>query len=180
MSHLQGDPRKPNGDIVVAKDEDARLAALRLCGIMHTPREAAFDHIVFTVAQLFRAPIAMLALVDDQVVWAKALVGPMAQEQPRSDTICSLVVESGQLLLIEDTTVDARFLHLPSLREDPPLRFFAGAPLLGPDRQPIGTLAVFDYYPRTVSDRQQAQLVQLAQEAGELLRLRVPGLDLTS
>ena len=147
---------------------------------MHTPREAAFDHIVFTTAQLFRVPIAMLALVDDTVVWAKSLVGPIVQERPRGETICTQVVEAGQLLVIEDTTVDARFLHLPSLREELPLRFFAGAPLLGPDRQTIGTLAVFDHHPRTVSERQQAQLTQLAQEAGELLRLRVPGLDISA
>ena len=165
---------------VAPKDEDARLAALKSCAVMHTPREAAFDHIVFTAAQLFRVPIAMLALVDDRVVWAKSQVGPMAQERPRAETICTQVVEAGQLLVIEDTTVDARFLHLPSLHEEPPLRFFAGAPLLGPDRQTIGTLAVFDHHPRTVSERQQAQLAQLAHEAGELLRLRVPGLDISA
>ena len=147
---------------------------------MHTPREAAFDNIVFTAAQLFRVPVAVLALVDDKVVWAKALVGPMPVERPRNQTLCAQVVESGQLLVVEDTTVDARFAALANLPDALPLRFFAAAPLFGPGRQPVGVLAVFDRHPRNVPERQQVQLVQLAQEAGELLRLRVPNLDLTT
>ena len=163
----------------MAKDESARLAALASCAIMHTPREAAFDNIVFTAAQLFRVPVAVLALVDDKVAWAKALVGPMPVERPRGRTLCTQVIETGQLLVIEDTTVDARFAALATQMDEQPLRFFAGAPLFGPGRQPVGALAVFDRHPRTAPERQQVQLVQLAQEAGELLRLRVPTLDLT-
>ena len=164
----------------MAKDESARLAALASSAIMHTPREAAFDNIVFTAAQLFRVPIAVLALVDDKVAWAKSLVGPMPVEQPRNQALCTPVVETGQLLVVEDTTVDARFAALANQMDELPLRFFAAAPLFGPDRQPVGALAVFDRHPRNVPERQQAQLVQLAQEAGELLRLRVPNLDLTA
>ena len=147
---------------------------------MHTPREASFDNIVFTAAQLFRVPAAVLMLVDDKVAWAKSMVGLMPVEWPRNQTLCTQVVETGQLLVIEDTTVDARFAALASPLNEQPLRFFAGAPLFGPGRQPVGALAVFDRHPRTVPERQQIQLMQLAQEAGELLRLRVPTLDLTA
>lgn len=167
-------------NVVAAKDESARLAALASCAIMHTPRESAFDNIVFTAAQLFRAPVAILSLVDDKVAWAKAYVGPVPIERPRDETLCAQVVEAGQLLVIEDTTVDARFAALAPSLDGLQLRFFAGAPLFGPGRQPVGALAVFDRHPRNVPERQQVHLVQLAHEAGELLRLRVPGLDLTA
>ena len=166
--------------LVKSHDETARLAALKSCAVMHTPRETAFDNLVYTAAQLFRVPMAMLALVDDKTVWAKAHVGPLPQERPRHDTVCTHVVETNKLLVIEDLAADARFATLPGVEQDPPLRFFAGVPLLGPDRQPIGTLAVFDRFPRSVPERQQTQLIQLAQEASELLCLRVPGLDLTA
>ena len=166
--------------MVAAKEEGLRLAALQSCAVMYTPREAAFDSIVYTVAQLFRVPIALLVLIDDKVAWAKALVGPMAKERLRDDALCTHVVQSGRVLIVEDASIDARFAHMSILQADPPLRFFAGAPLFGPARQAVGTLAVYDRHPRSVPERQQTQLVQLAQEAGELLRLRVPGLDLSA
>ena len=147
---------------------------------MDTPPEAGFNNIVFTVAQIFRASIAMLNLVDDRRSWAKALVGPIMQSQARNDTFCRVVIETGQDLLVEDAAKDPRFSAIPCVAHEPHVRFFIGAPLLGPGKHVIGALCALDRHPRTIRDAQQMQLRQLALQAGELLRLRVPGLDLYS
>ena len=68
------------------------MAALAACAVLDTGREAAFDSIVFTVAQLFRAPMAMLTLIDSSRVWAKATVGPLVREWARHEVFCNAFV----------------------------------------------------------------------------------------
>ena len=165
---------------VEARDERERLAALAACAIMDTPRESAFDNLVFTAAQLFRVPMAMLTLVGDTRVWVKSCVGPLPREWDRSNSFCHMVVESDQLLIVEDATTDSRFARTPGVMEPPHIRFCASAPLHGPSQHVIGALCVVDLHPRSVPDRQKTQLQQLAREAGELLRMRVPNLDLSA
>ena len=166
--------------VSISKHESDRMAALAACAVLDTGREPAFDSIVFTVAQLFRAPMAMLTLVDSSRIWAKATVGPLLKEWARNEGFCHAVVDTGELLVIEDASVDARFSALSCVAAEPFIRFCASAPLLGPGRHVVGALCVLDRHPRTVPERQRAQLVQLAHEAGELLRLRVPDLDLSA
>lgn len=156
-----------------ARDEVARLASLARCAVMDTPREAAFDNIVFTVAQLFRAPMAMLTLVHESRVWAKASVGPIAREWLRTETFCDHLVARGELLVVEDASADRRFADMPTVSSAPGIRFFAGAPVFGPDRHVVGALCVLDRLSRTVQDRQRMQLMQLASEASNLLRGRI-------
>lgn len=158
-----------------SRDESDRLAALAACAVMDTPREGAFDCIVFTVAQLFRVPMALLALVDDSRVWAKASVGPISRDIARSKSLCTAVVEGKTLIVAEDATVDPRFASQAAVAPQDRIRFFAGAPLKGPDDYVVGALCVFDHHTRTVPERQQAQLLQFAAQTSELLRSRIAG-----
>jgi GAF domain-containing protein len=159
-------------------NETARIAALDACAVMHTPREAMFDNIVFTVAQLLRVPMSMLSLIHKDVVWAKSSVGPTGTEWQRSQTFCQHVL-GGDTLLVEDATADQRFAGLEAVAAEPHIRFALVVPVLGPDRFVVGGLCAFDRSPRTISERQRGQVAQLAAQAGELLRLRVPNLDVT-
>lgn len=159
-------------------DDVARVAALEACAVMGTPREASFDNIVFTAAQLFRLPMAALTLVDAHRVWVKASVGPLPQEWARPLSFSNVIIASDQITVIEDAYADPRFAALSNASGDLRIRFVAGVPIRGPAGHHIGALCVFDRLSRTISERQRLQLQQLAVEAGELLRLRVPHLDL--
>ena len=165
---------------VEARDERERLAALEACAIMDTPREPAFDNLVFTAAQLFRVPMAMLTLIGSTRVWVKACVGPLPTEWDRPHSFCQIVVDTNQMLIVEDATSDGRFTQTAGVLTPPHIRFCASAPLHGPSQHVIGALCVVDRHPRSVPDRQKIQLMQLAREAGELLRMRVPNLDLSA
>ena len=161
-------------------DDPARLAALAACQVLDTGRETAFDNIAFTAAQMFRVPWARITLVDANRVWAKANVGTLPIDTPRNETLCRFVVETRRLLVIDDTMTDARFAQLPAVAREPYIRFFAGAPVIAPGNFVVGALCVLDRLPRTIAERQQALLMQLAHEAGELLRLRTSGVDLSA
>ena len=159
--------------------EAARLAALAACDVLYTGREPAFDNVVFTLAQMFRVPMAMLTLVSQDRVWAKAKVGALQAEWQRTETFCRVVVEAGEVLIVEDASLDPRFATMACVLDEPRIRFCASAPLHGPGGHAIGALCALDRHARTVPDRQRSQLVQIAHEASELLRIRVPGLDVS-
>lgn len=160
------------------RDEGSRLAALAACAILDTPRETPFDNLVFTTAQLFRAPMAALSLVDADRVWVKASVGTMDKEFARGSSFCHFIIESREVTIIEDATLDPRFANLALVTGASRIRFVAGAPLRGPGGHLIGALCAFDRQPRSVAHTQRVHLAQLALEASELLCLRVPDLDL--
>ena len=155
-------------------DEQARLESVDACHVIGTPREPGFDSIVFTAAQLFRVPMAMLAIVARDRIWVKSHVGPLPNEWPRPKTFCTSVVEENVMLVVEDTLVDSRFAQMALVSTPPNIRFYAGIPILGPGNRAVGTLAVLDRTPRTVPERARIQLVQLGREAEDLLRRRAP------
>lgn len=157
-----------------SEDEIARLRAVNACGVIDTPRESSFDSIVFTAAQLFRVPMAMLAIVTRDRVWLKSCVGPLPPEWPRHESFCTVVVDRNQMLVVEDTTIDSKYAQAPMVGNAPNVRFYAGIPILGAGNQPIGTLSVLDRHPRTVPERARTQLQQLAREAEDLLKRRTP------
>ena len=153
--------------------EQRRLAALAACNVLDTPREPSFDNIVFITAQLFRVPMAQLAFVTENRVWLKASVGRLQQNVPREAAFCPAVIGLNALLVVEDAFTDQRFAQLPMVTAQPPVRFYAGVPLHGPQAQVVGTLSVLDNAPRTVPDRARNQLLQLAGEVDALLNQRV-------
>ena len=152
--------------------EQRRLAAVAACNVLDTPREAAFDNLVFIAAQLFRVPMATLAVVAEDRVWLKARVGRLSQNVPRLAAFCTTVVDLDDVLVVEDASADPRFALLPMVVGQPHVRFYAGVPLHGPEAEVVGALCVLDNTPRTVPERARAQLLQLAREAELLLNQR--------
>lgn len=145
------------------------------CALMDMGREPAFDSIVFTAAQLFRVPMAMLAIVGTRSVWVKASVGPLPKAAAAEQTFCATAVLHDSMLVIEDSMTDNRFNTLQVVLGEPGIRFYAGVPLHDSENKAIATLCVLDRMPRTVPNRARLQLLQLAQEAENLIRRRVAG-----
>lgn len=162
--------------------EDAvQHAAVHALRILDTPRDPAFDRLVFIAAQLFRTPIAAVAVMDADRVWYKARVGVIGQAAARDVAFCSVTARQGSPLLIEDASMDQRFHDNPLVCGPPGLRFYAGVPLLAPDgicarlgvdSMAVGALCVMDRRRRVVAPGQMGHLEQLAREATALLAAR--------
>jgi GAF domain-containing protein len=166
VTFLRPEPVPPN--------EQGRLTRLKRYSVLDTARDPTFDRFVFTAAQLFRVPIAMITLVDEDRQWFKARVGIAVAETPREIAFCNQTITSDDLLVIEDTTLDSRFAADPLVRGAPFIRFYAGAPLITPDRQRIGTICILDRQPRTLLSNQIFQLQQLASSVVQQLELQTP------
>jgi len=74
-------------------------------------------------------------------------------------------------MVIEDLARDRRFANNPILKEHG-IRFYAGAPLLAPNGQPIGSLCLLDLKPRQLTDREKRLLQEYASEIMEEIASR--------
>ncbi|WP_111641121.1 sensor domain-containing diguanylate cyclase [Marinimicrobium alkaliphilum] len=144
--------------------EEVRLAALAAYEILDTPEEAAFDELVEVAAYICDAPIAVINFVDRHRQWFKAVKGLGVRETPLDVSICAHAIMQPGLFIVPDTTRDPRFAQNPLVTGEPHLRFYAGALLESHDGQPLGTLCVLDYKPRTLSERQAFALQALANQ----------------
>ncbi len=142
--------------------EDERVAALHSLRLLDTPPEDRFDRITRLARHLFDVPIALVSLVDVDRQWTKSRAGTAPIQIPRDASFCSRVVASAELLEIPDATADPRFADNPSVVGGAHIRFYAGAPVLGPSGHVLGTLCVLDRVPRRLTARQRAELGELA------------------
>lgn len=140
--------------------EAERLAALRRYDVLDTLPEAAFDRIVRLAAQLFGMPIALVSFIDADRQWFKARIGLEADKTPRAIAFCNTAIEGSVVYQVPDAVLDPRHADSPLVVADPGVRFYAGAPLLTPEGQALGTLCVIDTVPRPKLDAQQAQALE--------------------
>ena len=105
--------------------------------------DPSLDEITELAAVLSNASYAYIGWLDYSRLWFKSRFGFRAAEQPRSTTACQWVIETITPALLTDSGQDPRFLPegIP-LPGSYPCRSYAGVPLIGPNRQVIGVLAI--------------------------------------
>ncbi len=143
-------------------NESERLLALKRYQILDTPQDGAFDRITAIAAELFRVPIAIISLVDQDRIWFKSHTGVDANEIERVPGLCASAILSPALYEVHDAKLDARTLANPLVTGELGLRFYAGAPLLTRDGFNLGTLCIIDREPRKLTESEAGTLTNLA------------------
>jgi PAS domain S-box-containing protein len=149
-------------DSLLPDDEAERLAALRALRVLDTPPEERFERITRMARRLFATPVATIALVDADRLWFKSHQGLDLEQTARQGSFCEVAIQQSEALLVPDALRDARFAANSLLLLAQPLRFYAGYPLATPSGQRVGTLAIMDYTPRSLSSEDLAALRDLA------------------
>lgn len=154
-------------------DEAGRLAHLRELVILDSPPEPVFDRIAALASSVCGTPIALMSLIDAERQWFKANVGlPGVNETPRDVAFCAHAIASDTLFEVPDASCDPRFADNPLVTGEPDIRFYAGAPLILPGGERIGTLCVIDREARTLTPEQAEMLRSLAAIATQTLLMR--------
>ena len=154
-------------------EEPARLAALREYGVLDTLPEPVYDDIAFLASYICETPIAVVSLIDEDRQWFKAKVGTDLTGTSRDMAFCAhAILEPEGVFVVDDLLEDPRFATNPFVREDPRIRFYAGAPLHSPGGMPLGTLCAMDVVPRRLSAEQSRALQALSREVVVHLELR--------
>lgn len=157
----------------VSTSEINRLGKLAEYQILDTPPESEFDEITQIAAKLIGTPISLVSLIDRDRQWFKARYGLTATETPRDQAFCAHAIESDNLYIVNNATQDPLFADNPLVTGNPNIRFYAGAPLITPDKFKLGTLCVIDTQPHDgLSDDAQRILTLLAKMVVNVLEAR--------
>ncbi len=163
----------PPSGLMQDEAERQRLQTLQDYAVLDTPPEAGFDELTHLAAQWLQVPIVLVSLVDAGRQWFKSRVGLEAPETPRNVSFCSVAIQRPQqMLIVPDARLDPRFSANPLVTGEPGICFYAGAPLVMPDGQALGTLCVIDRQPRDFSPQERETLSLLARQVVAQLELR--------
>ncbi|MGK2911277.1 MAG: PAS domain-containing protein [Sphingobium sp.] len=139
------------------------------------------DEITAFASALCETQTALVSIVEDERQCFIGRTGMEARETPRSVSFCAHAMLGTELFVIPDATQDPRFADNGLVIGGPHIRFYAGAPLVNTEGEPLGALCVIDYQPReglttlqrqglTVLGKQVTAFLE-ARRADRLLRL---------
>jgi signal transduction histidine kinase len=156
----------------VPDNETDRLAALYALDILDSAPEQDFDDIVSLASNVCGTPTSLVNLIDIDRQWFKARVGSDLNETSRELSFCAHAILGRDLLVVPDTTQDARFSDNPLVDTSDGIRFYAGAPLITTDGFALGTLCVVDNKPRKLDIEQLQALRALSRQVTAQMELR--------
>lgn len=129
-------------------DEAARAAVIAAYELDTLRNTADLKQITDFAAALCETPVALVSLVEETRQTFVSRTGVDIDETPREVSFCAHAMLDDDLMVIPDATRDPRFADNPLVTGDMHVRFYAGAPLIGDDGTPLGSLCVIDSEPR--------------------------------
>ncbi len=146
----------------MVEQEKQRLKALSELGLLQAQTIPIFEEATQTAAELLDAPICILGFVDRRRHLFKAAVGlsrlglmnKIAQERqlPREESFFNYVIESHQVLAINDTLLAPEFAQ-KILVQQYGIRAYLGVPLIDAQGNCLGAIAIMEQLPRTFTPK---------------------------
>jgi GAF domain-containing protein len=154
------------------RHDTSRLAALKRALILDTAPEKAYDDITRLLATALEVPITLVNLLDAHRDWFKSRVGEWKTQAPEVLSFCEAFFDStADVIVVEDTLLDARFQTHPLVVGPPFIRFYAAARLTR-EGYTLGTLCAYDVQPRQLSATQLQAVQTMATAVMELIDRR--------
>src|SRR5262249_10831884 len=113
-------------------------------------------------AALFNVPMAVICLVDEDRQWVKSCLGVYAKETPRDAALFAPLVYIREPMIVPHALQDVPVADHPGVVNEPPIKLYAGYPLMLDDGSCIGTVCLLDTRPRTLEGPDLERLHDLA------------------
>ena len=118
--------------------------------------------------------VAAIAVLDGEHLHYPVVAGTDPFVNPVDDAICRHALGVDGVMAIDDLSADERTKSLACVDgRTGAVRFYASAPLHGPEGQPVGRLCLFDHQPRTLEAADRRLLGVLARNLDSVLDLRL-------
>lgn len=137
--------------------------------ILQTPIEQRYEQITELLCTMFNVPVSALSFVDRHRQWFKSIQGLKVEQTLRSIAFCQRTVSLDRVTVVPDARFDEQFGSSELVTGDPGIVFYAGAPVHAPDGQPVASLCIIGFEPRSLDEREVTLLRQMAQLTEMLL-----------
>lgn len=128
--------------------EEERIASLLRHDLLNDEPNAAFDRVARLAQRFLSAPIALIALINEDYSSFKSCVGASLPGIRRDDGPCGYTILQSDALVIPDAAAHPTFCSCPVVVGPMKIRFYAGVPLFDGEGLPLGTLCILDTVPR--------------------------------
>jgi GAF domain-containing protein len=139
---------------------------------MHFDLNTGLQGIVKLAAEICDTPFAQVTLLDETNQYSMARKGIDQCITNRELSFCTHTIKQYDVMVVEDTVVDKRFLSNPFVTDGPKIRFYAGAPLTTKEDLNLGALCVLDICPKAFGEDKKQMLKILAEQALYLMELQ--------
>jgi diguanylate cyclase (GGDEF)-like protein len=146
----------------IPANEPERIGALRNANILDTPIQESFERITRLAKIVFQVPIVAFSLVDSERQWFKSIQGLDVCETSREVSFCGHTINQDDIFIVNDALLDERFSDNPLVMGAPNIRFYAGCPVRGINKEKIGSLCIIDQKPRSFSTAELVALKDMA------------------
>ena len=156
--------------------DEARLEKLYSLDLLDTQAEESFDRFTQLASDILGVPVSLITLIDANRGFLKSRSGlpeTVAPEQivPLTHSFCKYLVQTQDVLLVEDARRDDRVIDNPAIL-DMNVIAYAGVPIKLSDGNILGAFCAIDSQPRQWSERDVRILKNLAASIVTEIELR--------
>ena len=109
-------------------------------------------------------PFSVMSLASSNSQILRVQMDDKTLELPRENSFCGYVLDSSEVLIVQNAIEDSRFAQNSIVRESMHIRFYAGVPLVGANGEVFGTLCVMDRKQREYDESKIAIHKDLARQ----------------
>ncbi len=146
------------------RDDIAGLNDLHEATILNILSEETFDDLTRLAAHLCATPIAFIHVIENNRHYIKSGVGLEAQATPPDLPFFSQAILQSDVFVVPDVSADARFSTDAPVTSCPPVRFYAGVPLITAQGAVVGVLSMMSPSPKNLHPDQIESLRTLARQ----------------
>jgi diguanylate cyclase (GGDEF)-like protein len=140
-----------------------RVMAVAGLGVLNRLGDPVLERLTRLAVSLTGASAAAVHIFDDAYQHRVAAVNAPLTNHPADDSMCRLVVESGEPIITRDAVAEPRFSYTSFTKGDTPVRFYASLPLQVNGEQTVGTLCTFDTEARDLTPEQIDRLEDITE-----------------